>query len=107
MKSLTQRVVDGIRTGSQPFQVNRAEIQLGENRQLVYYWFQMHGRTITNEYLLKWFVFWDALTRNRTDAALVRVIAPLAPGEDFADADSRLVGFMKALNPNINDYAPD
>jgi EpsI family protein len=107
VKSLTQRVVDGVRTGSKPLQVNRAEIQLGENKQLVYYWFQMHGRGISNEYLLKWFVFWDALNRNRTDAALVRVITPLGPNESFADADSRLINFVKMLNPNISDYVPD
>jgi len=107
MKTLTKRVVDGVRTGSQPLQVNRAEIQLGESKQLVYYWFQMHGRGISNEYLLKWFVFWDALNRNRTDAALVRVTTPLGPGESFADADSRLINFVKTLNPNISDYVPD
>ncbi|WP_372521483.1 VPLPA-CTERM-specific exosortase XrtD [Sulfuricaulis sp.] len=107
MKTLTQRIVDGVETGSQPLQVNRAEIQLGENKQLVYYWFQMHDRGISNEYLLKWFVFWDALTRNRTDAALVRITTPLAPGESFADADNRLINFVKTLNPNISDYVPN
>jgi EpsI family protein len=107
VKSLTQRVVDGARTGSKLLQVNRAEIQLGENKQLAYYWFQMHGRGISNEYLLKWYVFWDALTRNRTDAALVRVITPLKSGENFDEADSRLVNFMKTMNPNISDYVPN
>jgi len=107
MKTLTQRVVDGVRTGSQPLQVNRAEIQLGESKQLVYYWFQMHGRGISNEYLLKWFVFWDALNRNRTDVALVRVMTLLGPGDSFADADSRLINFVKTLNPHISDYVPN
>lgn len=107
IKSLSQRVVDGVRTVSQPLQVNRAEIELGGDKQLVYYWFQMHGRAIDNEYLLKWFVFWDALTRNRTDAALVRVTTPLKPGERFAEADRRLTNFVKTLNPHISDYVPD
>jgi EpsI family protein len=107
MKTLTQRLIDGVQTGSKPLQVNRAEIQLGDNKQLVYYWFRMHGRGFSNEYLLKWFVFWDALNINRTDAALIRVVAPLRPGESFADADSRLVEFVTVLNPNMSDYAPD
>jgi hypothetical protein len=47
-------------------------IALGSERQLVYYWFQQRGRIITNEYLAKWFLFWDSLTRNRSDGALVR-----------------------------------
>ena len=107
MKTLTQRVVDGVQIGPKPLQVNRAEIQLGESRQLVYYWFQMHGRGFSNEYLLKWFVFWDALNINRTDGALIRITTPLRPGESFADADSRLVNFVKVLNPNMSDYIPD
>jgi exosortase D (VPLPA-CTERM-specific) len=107
MKTLTQRLVDGVQTGSKPLQLNRAEIQLGESRQLVYYWFQMHGRGFSNEYLLKWFVFWDALNINRTDAALIRVVTPLRPGESYVDAESRLVDFVKVLNPNMSDYVPD
>ena len=43
-------------------QFNRAVIQKGDSRQLVYYWFQQRGRTITNEYLEKWYLFYDAIT---------------------------------------------
>lgn len=107
VKSLTQREVDGVRAGSAPIRVNRAEIQLGDNRQLVYYWFQMHGRGFSNEYLLKWYVFWDSMTLNRTDAALVRIITPLRPGESYEDVDSRLVSFMKTLSQHMSDYVPD
>ena len=103
----SQRIVDGVRVGARPLAVNRAEIQLGDNKQLVYYWFQMQGRAITNEYLLKWFVFWDALTRNRTDAALVRITTPLNAGESYGDADARLVDFVKKMNPLMGDYVPD
>lgn len=107
LQDFSQREIGGIRGGSEMLKVNRVGIQLDENKQLVYYWFQMHGRSITNEYLLKWFVFWDALTLNRTDAALIRITTPLRPGENFADADSRLVGFIQTLNPSISDYVPN
>jgi len=107
MRDFSQREIRGIEDGSRMLRVNRVGIQWGESKQLVYYWFRMHGRNITNEYLLKWFVFWDALTRNRTDAALVRVTTPLGPGESFADADNRLIDFMKTLNPQVSDYVPD
>ena len=46
----------------------------GDPRQLVYYWLQQRGRVLTNEYLVKWFLFRDALTRNRSDGSLVRVV---------------------------------
>jgi exosortase D (VPLPA-CTERM-specific) len=38
------------------FYANRLIIQKGENRQLVYYWFQQRGRKIDNEFVLKWLI---------------------------------------------------
>ncbi len=69
-----------MRPNGTPLKVNRVVIQQGSTRQLVYYWFQQRGRDITNEYLVKWYLFWDSLTRRRTDGALVRVITPIPPG---------------------------
>ncbi|HUG73292.1 MAG TPA: VPLPA-CTERM-specific exosortase XrtD, partial [Steroidobacteraceae bacterium] len=77
--------------------VNRVIIEQGEQRQLVYYWFQQRGRNITNEYLVKWYLLWDALTRNRTDGAMVRLITPLPRGEDVQAADARLMGFSRQV----------
>jgi EpsI family protein len=68
----------------QPLRVNRTVIALGESRQLVYYWFQQRGRVLTNEYLVKWYLFWDSLTRNRSDGSLVRLIVSLPEGDGGA-----------------------
>lgn len=107
IRDFSQREIDGTGIGPEALRVNRAEIEWGENKQLVYYWFRMHGRNVTNEYLLKWYVFWDALTLGRTDAALIRVVTPVRPGENYADAENRLIDFTKVMSPNIRDYAPD
>lgn len=88
-------------------QVNRMLIKKGDHGQLVYYWFQQRGRNITNEYLVKWYLFWDALTRNRTDGALVRLTTPISPGEDIARADAKLVKFAGQIQPFMSDYIPD
>jgi EpsI family protein len=87
-------------------QVNRAVIQKGDSRQLVYYWFQQLGRMITNEYLVKWYLFYDALTMNRTDGALVRLVTSIGNGEDIDAADQRLQIFMKDLIPELPAYLP-
>jgi exosortase D (VPLPA-CTERM-specific) len=87
--------------------VNRAIVQHGAERQLVYYWFQERGRTITNEYLVKWFLFEDALLRNRTDGALVRLTTPLRPGESAAAADARLGQFVNDVQPALTAYLPN
>jgi exosortase D (VPLPA-CTERM-specific) len=63
------------------FPVNRAVMQKGEQKQVVYYWFSQRGRILTNAYELKLYAFWDALTKQRTDGALVRLITPIYEGE--------------------------
>jgi exosortase D (VPLPA-CTERM-specific) len=92
--------------GEPPFTVNRAEVQRGESKMLVYYWFDQRGRTITNEYLVKWFLFWDAFTANRTDGALVRLTTPLRPDEDWAAGDARLARFVAAVRPRLSEFVP-
>lgn len=85
---------------------NRVQIEFGGHKQVVYYWFQQRDRIITNEYLVKWYIFWDALTRNRTDGALVRLSAPVAPGEEATRADARLREFAAALAPALERHIP-
>jgi exosortase D (VPLPA-CTERM-specific) len=94
-------VVDGV-----PLSVNRAMIEKGESRQLVYYWFQQRGRMITNEYLLKWYLFWDALTLHRTDGSLVRLVTNIDKTQDAAAADQRLQSFLKSLETQLPAYIP-
>ena len=107
IKELTVKTLDGVEFEGKPLKVNRLLIKKGDYTQIVYYWFQQRGRDITNEWLVKWFLFWDAMTRNRTDGALVRLTAFVNPGEDQAAADARLVEFAKVVNPYLSDYIPD
>jgi exosortase D (VPLPA-CTERM-specific) len=87
--------------------VNRAVISKGKQKQLVYYWFQQRGRIITNEYLVKWFLFWDALTKQRTDGALVRLVFGLPEGMDVVQGDDKLEEFLKDTFPLLEDYVPN
>lgn len=107
IKSLTQRTIAGVKVAGQPLEVNRTVIQKGEIKQLVYYWFQQRGRVITNEYMVKIYLFWDALTKNRTDGSLVRLTTLVKPGEDLAQADAQLTEFARAVNPEIKKYVPE
>ena len=87
-------------------QVNRAVIKKGDSRQLVYYWFYQRGRTFTNEYLLKWYLFYDAISMNRTDGSLIRLVTNVGKDEDIKLADQRLQSFMKDLIPELTAYIP-
>jgi len=102
-----QRNIAGTGAGGHPLTVNRAVIARGSDRQLVYYWFQQRGRVMTNEYLVKWFLFWDSLTRNRTDGALVRLITPVAAASGTDGAEGVLEEFARAAEPRLEAYLPD
>lgn len=87
--------------------VNRLLIKKGDYAQLVYYWFDQRGRNITNEYLVKWYLFWDSLTLGRTDGALIRLTASFQPGEDVSKADKRLTEFAQLIQPSLSQYIPE
>jgi len=107
IKDHTVRVIDGLEINGKPFEVNRLLIKKGDSTQLVYYWFQQRGRDITSEWMVKWYLFWDAMTRNRTDGALVRLTAFMNPGDDLESADRRLVEFLKKVYPYLSEYIPE
>lgn len=86
--------------------VNRAFMLKSGMRQLSYYWFPQRGRNLTNAYQLKIYVFWDALTKQRTDGALVRLITPVGEYEKVEDADRRLQSFMSKALPLLDQYLP-
>lgn len=105
--SLQTITVNNLGAGNDSINVNRVLIKLGERRQLVYYWFPQRGRNLTSEYMVKWYLFYDSLTRQRTDGALVRVTTAIKPGEDESLADKRLQDFLSKAYPEMNEHLPD
>lgn len=88
------------------FEVNRAVIQKGLSKQLVYYWFEQRGKRITNDYMAKFSVIWDGLVLGRTDGALVRFVTPLNSSESEADADARIQRMMRETLPSLPRFVP-
>jgi len=86
--------------------VNRAFMEKDGHKQLVYYWFYQRGRILTNAYQLKIFALWDALTKHRTDGALVRLIAPVHESEGLEEAEARLQEFTGNIAPVLEKYLP-
>jgi exosortase D (VPLPA-CTERM-specific) len=89
------------------FIVNRAVIQKGTSKQLVYYWFEQRGKRMTNDYLAKISVVWDSLTKGRTDGALVRFVTPIMPNESESAADARLQRFMLMALDRLPQFIPE
>ena len=87
--------------------INRLLIKKQGAEQLVYYWYQQRGKSIANEYEMKWELFRDAVFLHRTDGALVRLTTNIFPGEVMEDADARLKLFFRRIYPLLNDFIPE
>jgi len=92
--------------GGKSMRVNRALMVKNDYRQLSYFWFPMRGRILTSLPQVKLYTFWDSLTRQRTDGALVRVITPVEGGEDIEQAEKRLTGFVRVIEPVLDGFIP-
>ncbi|MFN3847662.1 MAG: exosortase C-terminal domain/associated protein EpsI, partial [Paracoccaceae bacterium] len=89
------------------FTVNRAVIQKGLDKQLVYYWFEQRGTRMTNDFAVKISVVRDMLVRGRGDGALVRFVTPIGRGETEAEAEARMQRFMGVLLARLPRFIPE
>jgi exosortase D (VPLPA-CTERM-specific) len=86
--------------------LNRVIIQKGSVKELVYYWFDERGRKIANEFWAKFYLLADAIVKNRSDGALVRLTTQILPGESERDAEQRLQTFMLDAVPRLSAFLP-
>jgi EpsI family protein len=105
---LSRRYLDVRLADGKTISVNRYVIQKGLDRQVVLYWYQSHGRVVPNEYVGKFYLVYDAIRLNRTDAALVRVVSPIANASPDAEAaaNDQAVDFVVSIFPVLARYLP-
>ena len=89
-----------------PFNINRAIIQRGESRMLVYYWFEQKGRRVAWDFAAKFWLLADGVRTGRTDGGLVRLTTPIAPGETDAEAEARLKSMLNDVMKPLPRFVP-
>jgi exosortase D (VPLPA-CTERM-specific) len=89
-----------------PFNINRAVIQRGMSRMMVYYWFQQGDRRVAWDIAAKFYLMVDGVTRGSTDGAMVRLTTPIAQGESDAAAEARLLEVLREVNPALERFIP-
>jgi EpsI family protein len=87
-------------------QVNRLVIAKGEERQLVYYWYQERGRVIAADWAKIVDLFWDRATLRRTDGALVRITVPI-PRNRENEAEQALLGVATEVVARLPEFVPN
>ncbi|MFW2405831.1 MAG: VPLPA-CTERM-specific exosortase XrtD, partial [Gammaproteobacteria bacterium] len=106
IESFGLHTLEDVGPNGEDYTINRSVIAKGDMRQLVYYWFVERGRIQTNEYAVKWQIFWDALTLNRTEGALVRVTTFVPDIALMEESEARLEEFVRALDPKLAYHLP-
>jgi len=92
--------------GQPSFPAIRYLIARGDERKLVWYWYQAHGRALASEYWAKFYLITDAIRMNRSDGSLVRLVTPFQTGGRSGDADSRLRTVAAQVVPLLHSYVP-
>jgi exosortase D (VPLPA-CTERM-specific) len=88
--------------------INVMTMVLGKNssKLLAGYFFLQRGRVITNPWMNKFYLMWDAFTKKRTDGALVRMEMRIAPEQSMDEAYGLLEEFIIKLWPILPEYVP-
>jgi EpsI family protein len=85
--------------------INLYVIRKDLDQEIVLYWYQSHGRVVASEYWGKFYMVYDALRLNRTDAALVRITAPVRTG-DIDAARAQALAFAKQVSTDVDQIIP-
>jgi EpsI family protein len=85
--------------------INLYIIQKDLEKQLVLYWYQAHGRVVASEYWGKFYMVYDALRLNRTDAAMIRITMPISGGNED-EARTRAISFAQQITTDVDNVIP-
>jgi len=85
-------------------EVNLYIVENEQQRFVVLYWYESHGRIIASEYSAKYFTVRDAILLHRTDSAMVRITVPAAGDE--ARARRSAIAFAIQIAPQLDAVIP-
>lgn len=87
----------------------RVQAQKGEQKILMYYWYQQRERRTADEFGMKYYLLIDNIFSGRKDGGLVRLLAPIditAGDAAQAEADARLRAFLRVVITKLPSYLP-
>jgi EpsI family protein len=99
------RVPIEVSAPSRTIVVNRYLIQKDHQQQLVVYWYQFQGQAIASELGAKVQMIRGAVTRNRTDGALIRISSPIDGSLERTFAVQ--AGLIQAIYAVLGQFLPD
>jgi len=93
-----------IAAGASTITVSEVLSETPRTRRQIVYWFDLNGRVVSRMYLAKAYTVWDALTRRRTNGAVVMVASEF-PATSTSTREET-IRFAEALLPLLSNYLP-
>lgn len=87
-------------------EAKRFVIAKGNQRSLVFFWYQSQGRVIAHSHEKILYAFLDRALKGRTDGALVRMTIPIE-NEDTEQAVERVDAFVADVTPVLDRFLPE
>jgi EpsI family protein len=90
---------------TEPININRFVVSRGENKSIVFYWFQSPHHIVASEIHSKIYLVMDSVRYRRSDTSMIRIVVPVdSRGE--AHADQVGLEFVKKSFPVISAHLP-
>jgi EpsI family protein len=89
-----------------PGEAKRVVVAKGNQRSLVYFWYQSRGRVIARNHEKVIYMFMDRALSQRTDGSLVRFTLPIQHGDEKG-AEAAFQSLAGSLVPLIPKYVPN
>lgn len=91
--------------GGEAVNLARAVYAMGNKREVIYYWFSMRGRTMSDEFSLKLAEITGSMFHRRRDQSFMR-ISVQGDGAQEA-AEQQIEDFLRDFYPVIRDFLPN
>jgi EpsI family protein len=86
------------------FAANHYRVAKNGQEQDILYWYQANERTFSSEYMGKFYLVYDALTKHRTDGAMIRISVMHTGKDDHALQAAK--DFASQLSAVLPDFLP-
>ena len=90
--------------GGETIKLVQAVYAMGEQRELIYYWFDMRGKTMSDEYSLKLAEITGSMFHSRRDQSFIRI--SMRTRNNVEAAQKQVEVFLRDFYPVIREYLP-
>jgi EpsI family protein len=91
--------------GSRTLQLKQVTPQ-PDSRRGVLYWYDLNGRVVDDLFLVKGYMVWDAMTRRRSNGAVVMVAWDGRGGRDAESSRKGALDFAQTILPLLPNFIP-